>query len=167
MLGLKKTGSNQEDLLIIQLKKLIHFAIQVLAVLMTVVIFFGVVDLGWDMYQRLTAPPAGRLTIADMLASFGAFMAVLIATEIFVNITVYLRTDVVHAKIVVATALIALARKIIIFDYGNTPVEYVYATGVVVLGISVAYWIVFRMSEASGLPSDTHKYPEEGKNADP
>lgn len=47
---------------------------------------------------------------------FGAFMAVLIAIEIFVNITVYLREDVIHVKIVMATALMGIAGEIMILD---------------------------------------------------
>ena len=48
-----------------------------------------------------------------MLATFGAFMAVLIAIEILINITIYLRDDVIHVKIVMATALMAIARKVL------------------------------------------------------
>ncbi len=44
------------------------------------------------------------MNISDILATFGAFMAVLIAIEIFINITIYLRDDVIHVKIVMATA---------------------------------------------------------------
>lgn len=47
-----------------------------------------------------------------MLATFGAFIAVLIAIEILVNITAYLRNDVIQVKIVIATALMAIARKV-------------------------------------------------------
>ena len=49
-------------------------------------------------------PPVGMLTIKDMLATFGAFMAVLIANEIFVNIVIYLREDVIHEQLVVAAS---------------------------------------------------------------
>lgn len=45
---------------------------------------------------------------SDILATFGAFMAVLIAIEIFINIIIYLREDVIHVKIVMATALMAI-----------------------------------------------------------
>ncbi len=37
--------------------------------------------------------------------------------EIFINITVYLREDVIHVRLVVATALMAVARKVIVFDF--------------------------------------------------
>lgn len=134
-----------DDPLILWLKRSIRWAVKVLAVLMTVVIFFGVLDVAWVLYGKLTDGPNFMLTISDMLATFGAFMAVLIAIEIFVNITVYLRDDVIHVKIVMATALMAIARKVIILDYETTPVEYVFATAAVVLAMSIGYWLVFML----------------------
>ena len=50
-------------------------------------------------------------------------MAVLIAIEIFINIMVYLREDVIHVKIVLATTLMAIARKVIILDPDKTEPE--------------------------------------------
>ena len=90
--------------LIEKLQAIIHWSVRVLAILMVFVIVMGVVDVAWTLYQKLASPPGYILTISDMLATFGAFMAVLIAIEIFINITVYLREDVIHVKIVMATA---------------------------------------------------------------
>jgi len=113
-------------------------------VLMTGVIVFGVADVVYVLYQRLMAEPRGLLQISDILATFGAFMAVLIAIEIFVNIISYLRDDVIHVRIVLATAMMAIARKVIILDYNTTSPEYIYATAAVVAAMALAYWLVVR-----------------------
>ncbi|RMB04852.1 phosphate-starvation-inducible PsiE family protein [Eilatimonas milleporae] len=131
-----------DDPLIFQLKRLIRVAVRILAILMTVVIFFGVIDVGWVLYKKFTTGDSWMLTIADLLATFGAFMVVLIAIEIFVNITVYLRDDVIHVKIVMATALMAIARKVIILDYEKVSPEYIYATAAVVFAMSLGYWLI-------------------------
>ena len=60
-----------------------------------------------DPFSEDYQPPDYTLTITDMLTTFGAFMAVLIAIEIFINTTVYLREDVILVKMVMATALMA------------------------------------------------------------
>lgn len=65
--------------------------------------------------------------------TFGAFMVVLIAIGIFQNIILYLRHDVIHVKIVLATALMAIARKVIILDYDELDPLYIFATWVVLL----------------------------------
>ncbi|MBY5992904.1 phosphate-starvation-inducible PsiE family protein [Ferrimonas balearica] len=128
-----------------QLQRVIHWSVRALSVLMVFVIVMGVIDVGWILYQRLMMAPRFVLTISDMLASFGAFMAVLIAIEIFINITIYLRDNVIHVKIVMATALMAIARKVIILDMEETEPIYVFAIGVVAVAMSLGYWLIHQL----------------------
>jgi len=136
--------SNPQEPLVERLRFVIQFSVRALAVLMTIVIVLGVVDVGYVLYEKLMSEPFMLLTISDMLATFGAFMAVLIAIEIFINITIYLRDDVIHVKIVMATALMAIARKVIILDFSTISAEYVYAIAAVVLAMSVGYFLIHR-----------------------
>lgn len=129
------------------MNSLIRAALRVLAVLMVFVILMGVVDVGWTLYQKLVTPPTYILTISDMLATFGAFMAVLIAIEIFVNITIYLRDNVFHVKIVIATALMAISRKVIILDLDTVSPAYLWGIGLIVLAVGITYWIVSRIGD--------------------
>ncbi len=140
---------NDEKLLQL-LGRLIKWSVRALAILMVFVIMMGVVDVGWTLYGKLITPPHYILTISDMLATFGAFMAVLIAIEIFINITIYLRENVIHVKIVIATALMAIARKVIILDLETTPPEYLWGIALIVVAMSIAYFIVQRYGTEEG-----------------
>ncbi len=140
-------------------RTVIRMAVRCLAALMTLVILWGVVDVGWVIYRRLITPPFMMLTISDMLASFGAFMGVLIAIEIFINITIYLRDDIIHVKIVMATALMAIARKVIILDFETIGTEYIWATAAVVLSMSIGYYLVVKNTEASSVSCER---PQDG-----
>jgi uncharacterized membrane protein (DUF373 family) len=82
-----------EDPLIRVLHLAIQWAVKVLAVLMVFVIIWGIGDVLYVLVQRLLEPPFLLLRISDILATFGAFLAVLIAIEIFVNITMYRGTS--------------------------------------------------------------------------
>ncbi len=77
------------------------------------------------------------------------FHGVFIAIEIFQNIILYLRDDVIHVKIVLATALMAIARKVIILDYEDLEPMYVFATGVVLVATGIAYWFVHKLPSKS------------------
>lgn len=132
----------EQEPLIDRLQYVIRMCVRAMAVMMIFVIIMGVVDIGWVIWQRLASPPRFILTIADMLATFGAFMAVLIAIEIFVNITIYLREEVIHIKIVIATALMAVARKVIILDQEKTEPLEIFALAVLVIATGVGYWLV-------------------------
>ena len=101
-----------DDPLIRVLTISIRYAVRILAVLMVLVIWWGVADVVYVLYERISSHPYYLLNISDILATFGAFMAVLIAIEIFINIASYLRENVIHIKLVLATAFMAVARKV-------------------------------------------------------
>jgi uncharacterized membrane protein (DUF373 family) len=136
--------TEHEDPLIRILHCTIRFAVKILAVLMVLIIVWGIGDVLYVLYQRLLEPPFLLLKINDILATFGAFLAVLIAIEIFINITLYLKTDIIPVKLVVATALMAIARKVIIFDFEKVTPPYIYSVGVVVFALGITYWLITR-----------------------
>ena len=143
-IGQEELSLDQEDRLIQILHQTIRAAVKVLAVLMVFTILWGVVDVVYIIYQKLLSPSFTTFTIRDIVSTFGAFLAVLIAIEIFINITLYIRKDVIHIKLVVATALMAIARKVIIFDFKEITPPYVFATAAVVLALGITYWLIER-----------------------
>ncbi|MCK8600367.1 phosphate-starvation-inducible PsiE family protein [Desulfoferrobacter suflitae] len=140
-------SSHTDDPFINFLHAIIRLAVRVLAVLMIFVIIWGIWDVIYVLYNQLGEPPFLLLNISDILNTFGAFMAVLIAIEIFMNISLYLRKDVIHVKLVVATALMAVARKVIIFDFNKLDARYVWATAAVVLALGITYYLLIKEGE--------------------
>lgn len=139
--------TEHEDPLIRVLHKTILGAVRVLAILMTGLIILSVFDVLWILYKRLSKPPFLLLEVSDIFAVFGAFLVVLIAIEIFINITLYLRADVIPIRLVVATALMAVSRKVIVLDFKIIDWPFVAATGVVVLALGITYWLLGRVAE--------------------
>jgi len=139
-----------EDPLIKVLHGTIHFAVRILAILMTLVILWSVADVILVLYKRLMAPPFMFLNIGDILALFSTFLVTLIGIEIFLNITLYIRKDVLPVKLVIATALMAIARKIIVLDFKQITPDFIYATAAVVLALGITYWLVSLKPKAPG-----------------
>lgn len=136
--------SEHDDPLIRTLHRVIRIAVKVLAVLMVLVILWGVFDVIYVLYQLLTSPPFLLMEVSDIFRLFGAFMVVLIAIEIFINIRLYLGTNVLPIQLVIATALMAIARKVIVLDIKTVSAEYVLAIAAVVLALGITHWLVTR-----------------------
>ncbi|WP_404367700.1 phosphate-starvation-inducible PsiE family protein [Marinobacter sp.] len=130
------------------LHHIIRFAIRVLAVLMVAVILWGVGDVIYIIYDRLVTPPILLLTINDIFYTFGAFMAVLIAVEIFINIRLYLGTNVFPVQLVVATALMAIARKVIVLDFDTLTPMYLIGIAATTLALGITYWLLRRSNQS-------------------
>lgn len=136
--------SDHPDPLFRVLHKIIRTAVRVLAVIMVFVIIWGIGDVLYVIYERLTTPPVFLLNINDIFYSFGAFMAVLIAVEIFINIRLYLGSNVFPVRLVVATALMAISRKVIILDVEKLSAMYIFAIAATTLALGITYWLIER-----------------------
>ena len=145
----EELSMDHHDPLIRFLHRSIRICIKALSVFMALVILWGVFDVAYVMYTRLSAPPIMLLDVGDIFAIFGAFMVVLIAVEIFINIRMYLGTNTLPVKMVIATALMAIARKVIVLDIEKVTSEYVLSIAAVVLALGIAYWLIGRPEEAS------------------
>ncbi|WP_253445556.1 phosphate-starvation-inducible PsiE family protein [Halomonas sp. Y3] len=131
-----------EDPLIRRLHLVIRQAIKLLAVLMVLVIIWGVLDVIYVLYTKFISPPVLLFEVSDIFVIFGAFMVVLIAVEIFINIRLYLGTNILPIRLVVATALMAIARKVIILDIATVTAMEMLAIAAVVLALGVTHWLV-------------------------
>jgi len=125
----------------------IRSGVKVLAFLMVVVIMLSILDVVFLMYEKMSEPPYFHLSINEILETFGAFLAVLIAIEIYLNITLYIRSDVIPVKLVVATALMAISRKVIVFDYHHLDPAYVSSSALVVIALGITYWLIDKKHE--------------------
>ncbi|WP_059061855.1 phosphate-starvation-inducible PsiE family protein [Candidatus Protochlamydia naegleriophila] len=124
------------------LQVLILISIKLLACLMALVIIWSVIDVTYIIYQKALNPPFLLVNIEEVLTTFGAFLVVLIAIEIFLNIILYLRKDMSHLRLVVATALMAIARKVIILDYKETSPAHLWGIAGVIAALGLAYWLI-------------------------
>lgn len=141
-------SQEHKDPLIRFLHHVIRFSIRILAILMVLVILWGVTDVIYVMYQSLITPPMFLLDVGDIFQIFGAFMVVLIAVEIFTNIRLYLGTDELPVRLVIATALMAIARKVIILDLTEIEPSYVLGIAAVVLALGLTYWLLSKDQSA-------------------
>ena len=143
--------TDSDDMILSILHKMIKFAVKILAILMVLVIFWGVGDVIYVLYTNLMNAPVLVLSIAEIFRSFAAFLVVLIAIEIYQNIVLYLRTDVLPIKLVVATALMAISRKVIIIDYNVLTPMHILAIAATVLALGVTYFLVLKYESSESL----------------
>jgi uncharacterized membrane protein (DUF373 family) len=67
---------------------------------------------------------------------------VLIAVEIFINIRLYLGSNVIPVELVVATALMAVARKVIVLDLKIVSAEQIVGIALVTIALGITYWLI-------------------------
>ncbi|MFN7338977.1 MAG: phosphate-starvation-inducible PsiE family protein, partial [bacterium] len=92
-----------------------------------------------------TTEPVGFFS-KTLIEIFGLFLNILIALELLENVTAYLRKHIVQVELVVVTALIAISRKIIIFDPNKYSKDDLIALTVGTLALAASYWLIRKVN---------------------
>jgi uncharacterized membrane protein (DUF373 family) len=139
-------GLRNDQLFLDFLNKIESFVSKALSLAMVLVILITVWDLFVFLFQtvREDIQDPGHLT-EQLIAIFGLFLNILIALEVLENITAYLRNHVVQMELVIATSLIAVARKIIILDLGKVDGLQLIGLAIAIVALSFSYWLVKKM----------------------
>ena len=102
-----------------EIEQVESFVAKVLFVVMVAVIFVALGDLIILLVQELFPFSVGFFNTA-LFKVFGLFLNILIALGLLEKITAYLRKDTALVELITVTSLIAIARKIITFDFEKT-----------------------------------------------
>jgi uncharacterized membrane protein (DUF373 family) len=117
---------------------------------MIIVISAATFELGWIIVDHIISPPLFLLLIPELLDIFGFFLLVLIGIELLETIKAYLTQNVFHIEIVLEVALIAIARKVIIFDLNKFSGISILGTAALIIAVATAYFAVKR--NIKGIP---------------
>lgn len=119
---------------------------KVLSIALIVVILVSLYDLVIILAKDLfTTEPMGFFS-KTLIEIFGLFLNILIALELLENVTAYLRKHIVQVELVVVTALIAISRKIIIFDPNKYSKDDLIALSIGTLALAASYWLIRKVN---------------------
>jgi len=125
------------------IKKFERMLILALVVMMALVLLLATIELGWIIAKDIVSPPMLLLEIDELLEIFGLFMLVLIGIELLETIVkTYLHQSTDHARIVMAVAIIAIARKVIILDVKESSGLMLLGLAALVLALCVGYFLI-------------------------
>jgi len=129
--------------------------IRVLVILMAFVLLLSTVELAWVIIKDIITPPILLLEIDELLEIFGLFMLVLIGIELLETIAkTYMAESVDHAQIVMAVAIIAIARKVIILDVKDLSGLALVGIAAIILALSIGYYLIKK--KGAELKDSTH-----------
>ncbi len=131
------------------IKQFEKFIILTLVVMMVVVVFLSTLELGWIIIKDIITPPVFLLEIDELLDIFGLFMLVLIGIELLDTIAkTYMGETNDHAQIVMAVAIIAIARKVIILDVKELSGLALVGIAAIILALSIGYYLIKKKDAA-------------------
>jgi uncharacterized membrane protein (DUF373 family) len=111
------------------------------------IIFFAIlilafVDIIYVIIQNITTHPILIIDADKLMELFSLFLIILLGLELLETIKAYLKEDVVHVELVVLVAVIALARKVIIWDFNKYSHLEMISLAVMILALSLSYFLI-------------------------
>jgi uncharacterized membrane protein (DUF373 family) len=85
----------------------------VMIIFLIVVVVLSTVHLGVLIAQEIWTPPRFLIPVNGLLEVFSYFLLVLIGVELLETLKAYIKSEVIHVRVVLEVALIAMARKTI------------------------------------------------------
>ena len=116
------------------------FTVMALAGMLVVVMVLSTVHLGVLIAEEGWKPPRGLIPVQGLLEIFGYFLLVLIGVELLETLKAYVRKDVIHVRVVLEVALIAMARKVIIEEPNTVSSLTLLGIAALILALAVAFY---------------------------
>ena len=120
--------------------KIQRSTVVVLAGMLIVVVVLSTAHLGVLIGEEIWRSPRFLIPVEGLLDIFGYFLLVLIGVELLETLRAYLKQDVIHVRVVLEVALIAMARKAIIQEPSAAPGLTLFGTAALILALAVAYY---------------------------
>ena len=124
-----------------------RFVLSTLLIVMGVVVVAASIELIIAVAQEILSPPL-LLNLEELTRIGSLFFTVLITVELFAILEVMLLKNAVHVEFVVAVALIATAREVLIVEFTETAALKLMVLAALILALGAGYYLIRR----SGTP---------------
>jgi uncharacterized membrane protein (DUF373 family) len=139
------------------LARIQKFTVVALAGMLAVVVVLSTVHLGVLITQEIWEPPRFLIRVQGLLEIFGYFLLVLIGVELLETLKAYLRKDVIHVRVVLEVALIAMARKVIIEEPHAVSALTLFGIAALILALGIAFYFERQSPKHAGYPADRER----------
>ena len=120
------------------------FVAYLLTVVIAVIIVIALTRLIWSVIETLVLQALNPLEHQVFQLVFGEILTLLIALEFNHTIQYVMnrKRGIVHARVVIVIALLALSRKVIVTDLHSVSAAWLAALGGLVLALGATYWLM-------------------------
>lgn len=134
-------GIDKAVSLIHTVKKWMSF---IVLVLMTIIVFIAIIELGIILYLDLFDPVDDVLflEIDEIFKIFGFFFIILIGFELIETVEMYFKDSIIHAEVVLLVAVIAVSRKVILLDLEKYDPLSIVGLGIIIISLGACYWFI-------------------------
>ena len=127
----------QRYLTILQ-KSIIYFLLIIISILLVV----AILDVIIQLYDGITDNSLTEFIKTQFTQLIGLFLTILIGVELLEAVKAFLKEEMVHVEIVVLVAIIAISRKVIVWEISSIGYMELIALALMLLALAATYWVI-------------------------
>lgn len=109
-----------------------------------VILLLSFFDITLEIADEIRQNPSLTLNANDLMDLFSMVLIILIGLELLETVKMYLKEDVVHVELVLMVAMIALARKVIVWDFNKYSSQQLLSIAAIIVSLGVTYYLIKR-----------------------
>ena len=124
------------------LKILQRGIILLLLFVMSLVLLLATFNIVFFIIKNIIQEPMSQLTANNLMELFSIFLVILIGIELLETVKAFLMKETIQVEIVVLVAIIAVARKVIIWEFSDSSPSEVFGISAILLTLGVTYFLI-------------------------
>ena len=109
---------------------------------LSVTLLLAFLDIAYVIYEKIMAPPALIVDAEGLMELFSLILMLLIGVELIDGIKAYLDDHVIHVELILLIAIIAISRKVVVWDFDKHSHNELYSLAAMILALGVSYLLV-------------------------
>jgi len=124
------------------IKYLERFLIGGILTVMSVILILAFIDIVLTIKDEILATPMFNIDANELMNLFSLFLVLLIGLELLETVKAYLKDDIVHVEFIILVAIIAIARKVIVWDFNKYSTHELLSLAAMMMVLGVTYFLI-------------------------
>lgn len=126
------------------LKYLGKLMIWAILILLSIMILLAFVDLIYETYIKIVEPPFLVIDSNSLIELFSLCLIIIIGLELIETVKAFLKEEIVHVELVILVAIIAIARKVIVWDFEKYSNQNLLSLAAMLIALATTYFLIKR-----------------------
>jgi len=124
------------------LKYLGKMMVWAILLLLSIILVLAFVDLLYETYLKIIEPPFLVINSRHLIELFSLCLIIIIGLELIETVKAFLKEEIVHVELVILVAIIAIARKVIVWDFEKYSNTHLLSLAAMLVALALTYFLI-------------------------
>jgi len=124
------------------LKYIEKFLVWGILMVVSLLLLLAFIDIIYEIAQKILAPPVMIINADSLMDLFSIFLVLLIGLELLETVKAYLKEDLFHVEFIILVAIIAISRKVIVWDFAKYSTTELLSLSAMIVALGITYFLI-------------------------